>query len=337
MSKQNKFRRFGQQASQEVGFGNTGSINQRLMNPDGSYNYTRVGLPWYETFNIFHFFITAPLSHFFFVVILWYTSINLVFTGLFYLTGVQHLTGMVYQNEFERFFEVYFFSAQTLTTVGYGRINPMGITSSSIASLEALVGLLSFAVFTGLVYARFAKPHASLIVSKNALVAPFNDKTALMFRFANKTKSNLMNMKVQVTLSIIETDENGVENRKFFTPLSLERDSIVFFPSSWTIVHPIDTESPLYGMNWQDFKQAQPELMILTTGFDDTFDDNVHERHAYNISDMIWGAKFVKVFGTDDKGRPQVDLSKLDDFSEMPIEHLIGGNHHELGTETPVP
>ena len=332
MAKQNRFKRLTHQASQEVGFGNTSSVNQRLMNPDGSYNYTRVGLPWYETFNIFHFLITAPLSHFILVVMLWYSSMNLVFTGLYYMTGVQHLTGMVYQNEYDRFFEVYFFSAQTLTTVGYGRINPMGVVASSIASIEALVGLLSFAVFTGLVYARFAKPRASLMFSKNAVIAPFNDVTALMFRFANKTKSNLMNMKVQVTLSILVTDENGVENRKFFTPLSLERDNIVFFPSSWTIVHPIDTQSPVYGMNWQDLQQAQPELMILTTGFDDTFDDNVHERHAYNISDMVWGAKFVKVFGIDEAGRPQLDLSKLHSFDEMPIEHLIGGNDHELAT-----
>ena len=332
MAKQNRFKRLTHQTSQEVGFGNTSSVNQRLMNPDGSYNYTRVGLPWYETFNIFHFLITAPLSHFILVVMLWYSSMNLVFTGLYYMTGVQHLTGMVYQNEYDRFFEVYFFSAQTLTTVGYGRINPMGVVASSIASIEALVGLLSFAVFTGLVYARFAKPRASLMFSKNAVIAPFNDITALMFRFANKTKSNLMNMKVQVTLSILVTDDNGVENRKFFTPLSLERDSIVFFPSSWTIVHPIDTQSPVYGMNCQDLQQAQPELMILTTGFDDTFDDNVHERHAYNIGDMVWGAKFVKVFGIDEAGRPQLDLSKLHSFDEMPIEHLIGGNDHELAT-----
>ena len=337
MAKQNRFRRFGQQASQEVGFGNTSSMNQRLMNPDGSYNYVRIGLPWYESFNIYHYFITAPISHFILIVFLWYTLMNLIFTGLYYLVGVEKLTGMVFQNEAERFMEVYFFSAQTLTTVGYGRINPMGVMSSSVASLEALVGLLSFAVFTGLVYARFAKPKASLMFSRHAIVAPFNDITALMFRFANKTKSNLMNMKVQVTLTILEIDDNGIENRKFFTPLSLERDSIVFFPSSWTIVHPIDEASPLYGMTKETFMNAQPELLILISGFDDTFDDNVHERHSYDTNDMVWGAKFVKVFGTDDKGRPQVDLSKLDDFSEMPIEHLIGGNHHELGTETPVP
>lgn len=326
MAKQNRFRRFGQQASQEVGFGNTSSMNQRLMNPDGSYNYVRAGLPWYESFNIYHFFITTPISHFILIVFLWYTLMNLIFTGLYYVVGVEKLTGIVFQNETERFMEVYFFSAQTLTTVGYGRINPMGVMSSSVASLEALVGLLSFAVFTGLVYARFAKPKASLMFSQNAIVAPFNDMTALMFRFANKTKSNLMNMKVQVTLTILDIDDNGIENRKFFTPLSLERDSIVFFPSSWTIVHPIDEASPLYSMTKEAFMNAQPELLILISGFDDTFDDNVHERHSYDINDMVWGAKFVKVMGSDAEGRPTVNLGLLDKYDEVQVDYLLGGN-----------
>ena len=319
MAMQDRFKSFRKQASQEVGFGITTANNQRLMNSDGSYNYIKIGLPWYETFNIFHFFMSAPLSHFIIIVMAWYTLMNLIFTGFYYVIGVEHLTGLVYKNEWEHFMEVYFFSAQTLTTVGYGRINPMGFGASSIASIEALVGLLSFAVFTGLVYARFAKPKASFLFSKNAVIAPYNNITALMFRFANKTKSNLMNMKVQVTLSIVETDENGVENRKFFTPLSLERDSVIFFPSSWTIVHPIDDTSPLFGMNEDDFKKAQPELMILVTGFDDTFDANVHIRHAYDANDMEWGAKFVKIFGTAEDGRPQVNLGKLSNFDKMAI------------------
>lgn len=332
MAKQNRFKRFGQQASQEVGFGNTSSMNQRLMNPDGSYNYARIGLPWYESFNIYHFFITAPISHFILIVFLWYTLMNLFFTGLYYMAGVENLTGLVFKDETERFMEVYFFSAQTLTTVGYGRINPMGVMSSTVASLEALVGLLSFAVFTGLVYARFAKPKASLMFSKNAIVAPFNEVTALMFRFANKTKSNLMNMKVQVTLTILEIDDNGIENRKFFTPLSLERDNIVFFPSSWTIVHPIDEASPLYGMTKEAFINSQPELLILISGFDDTFDDNVHERHSYDINDMVWGAKFVKLMGSDEKGKPTVNLGLLDKYDEVQVDHLLGGNPPEIET-----
>jgi inward rectifier potassium channel len=319
MSKLRRFQSFRRQASQEVGFGITPVNNQRLMNADGTYNYVRVGLPWYESFNIFHFLMTVSLSHFILIVFAWYSVINFFFTALYYWIGAENLTGMIFKTEWERFTEVYFFSAQTLTTVGYGRINPMGLAASSLASIEALIGLLSFAVFTGLVYARFAKPKASFMFSEKALISPFNDITGLMFRFANKTTSNLMNMKIHVTLSILEVDDNGIENRKFYTPLSLERDSLIFFPSSWTIVHPIDDTSPLYGMNEEDFVKAQPELMILISGFDDTFDADIHDRHAYDVSDMEWGAKFVKIFGTMEDGRPQVDLSKLNVFDKMPI------------------
>ena len=323
MAKRTHFNSLRKQESQEVGFGKTENAQQRLMNPDGTYNYVRVGLPWYESFNFYHFLINSSWAKFFLVVLVWYTVINFIFTGLYYWGGVENLAGMVYKTDLEHFMEVYFFSAQTLTTVGYGRVNPMGITAGAVATFEALVGLLSFALFTGLLYARFAKPNAVLMFSKNAVFAPFNTGVALMFRFANQLNSNLMNMKVQITLSLVEVDEQDNPNRKFYTPLNLERDSVIFFPSSWTIVHPIDDTSPLYGMTWEDVNRAQPELLILVSGFDETFDENIHSRHSYTVGDMIWGAKFVKLFGSTDAGRPMVDLGKLDVFEKMPIDHLV--------------
>lgn len=313
--------------SQEVGFGKTENAQQRLMNPDGSYNFVRAGLPWYESFNFYHFLISSTWLKFFLIVVVWYASMNIIFTGLYYAVGIQHLTGMVFSTPYEHFMEVYFFSAQTLTTVGYGRINPMGISASGVASFEALVGLMSFALFTGLLYARFSKPNAVLMFSKNAVFAPFNNSIALMFRVANKLNSNLMNMKVQITLSLIETDEMGNMNRKFYTPLSLERDSVIFFPSSWTIVHPIDDTSPLYGMNWEEIQKTQPEILILVSGFDETFDENVHTRYSYDLTDMVWGAKFIKVLGATSEGTPLVDLGKIDDFEILAIDHLFVSMH----------
>lgn len=311
--------------SQEVGFGKTENAQQRLMNPDGSYNFVRVGLPWYESFNFYHFLISSSWTKFFLIVVVWYTAMNFIFTGLYYCVGVQQLTGMVFTTPFEHFMEVYFFSAQTLTTVGYGRINPMGIPASGVASFEALVGLMSFALFTGLLYARFSKPNAVLMFSKNAIFAPFNTGIALMFRVANKLNSNLMNMKVQITLSLIEGDEMGNMNRKFYTPLNLERDSVIFFPTSWTIVHPIEDTSPLYGMTWADIEKTQPEILILVSGFDETFDENVHTRYSYSLTDMVWGAKFTKVLGANSEGKPLVDLGKINDFDSVSIEHLLSG------------
>jgi inward rectifier potassium channel len=311
------------QQSQEVGFGKTENALQRLMNPDGSYNFVRVGLPWYESFNFYHYLISSSWFSFFLIVVLWYTIVNFIFTGLYYMVGAQHLGGMIFKTAYEQFMEVYFFSAQTLTTVGYGRINPVGVQASAVASFEALVGLLSFALFTGLLYARFSKPNAVLMFSKNAVFAPFNTGIALMFRVANKLNSNLMNMKVQITLSLIEYDAQGNSNRKFYTPLNLERDYVIFFPSSWTIVHPIDDTSPLYGMTWEDVQKTQPEILILISGFDETFDENVHSRYSYSLTDMVWGAKFIKILGANSEGRPLVDLGKIDSFDVVPIDHLL--------------
>ena len=177
-----------QQQSKELGFGATDARQRRLINSDGTYNYKRVGLPFYANFNVFHFLITAKWLRLMIIIVLWYSIVNVLFVGLYYMVGVEQLTGMVFKNEMEKFWEVYFFSAQTLTTVGYGRINPLGIAGSTIASFEALVGLMSFAIITGILYARFSKAPSILIYSKKAIVAPFHwqgqEITALMFRIA---------------------------------------------------------------------------------------------------------------------------------------------------------
>jgi inward rectifier potassium channel len=324
MAKNSRFSLRRHQESKEVGFGKTDNTQARLMNRDGSYNFTQTGVAWYETFNFYHFLSTCSWGRFMLVVLVWYSFMNLIFTGLYFSACSTHLTGLIYTNSWEKFMEVYFFSAQTLTTVGYGRINPIGPMASSIASLEALVGLMSFAVITGLLYARFAKPKAPILYSDNALFAPYFNGIALMFRVANRFSSSLMNMKVQITLAIMEPDEHGVSVRKFYTPLHLERDFVIFFPSSWTLVHPIDEESPLFGLTWEDIKEAQPELMILVSGFDETLGVNVHSRQSYLLDEMVWGAKFVKILDTNTSGKALLNLGRFHDFDLMPVESLVG-------------
>jgi inward rectifier potassium channel len=312
------------QQSREMGFGRTEKSQTRLINRDGSYNFERKGLSWRETFRFYHFLIGASLGRFILSIFLFYLCANLLFTGLYFAFCADSLAGMIYNTPLEKFGEVYFFSAQTLTTVGYGRINPTGFAASSIASLEALVGLMSFAVFTGLIYARFSKPKPSLMFSEKAVVAPYRDITALMFRVANKYNSNLMNMNAQITFSVIEKNEQGVENRNFYGA-KLERSTITFLPSSWTIVHPIDEESLFFGVDSEKFKTLQPEIMILMNGFDESFNQVVHMRQSYALEDMFWGAKFSKIFSTDDKrGVAVVDLGNLSTFEPVSIDALVG-------------
>ncbi len=318
-----------QQESKELGFGATDARQRRLINPDGTYNYKRKGLPFYQTFNVFHFLITAKWLRLMLIILLWYTTVNMFFVGVYYAIGVDGLTGMVYQTDMDKFWEVYFFSAQTLTTVGYGRLNPMSFSASALASFEALVGLMSFALITGILYARFSKAPSILIFSKKAVVGPFifqgQEITGLMFRIANAYNTSLMNMKAQVTLSILDCDTLDASGRptRRFIPIGLERDTITFFPSSWTIVHPIDENSPFYGMNQADFQKSMPELMILMSGFDETFDQNVFIRYSYSIDEIEWGAKFIKIFGFDTEGQAVVDLGNLDTFEKKEIDELI--------------
>jgi inward rectifier potassium channel len=301
------------QNPREFGFGKTDVRQQRLLNKDGSYNFLRLGLSRADSFNLFHHLTKMSWARFILVVFTFYTTTNLLFTALYYLVGTEQLQGKIYHNESERFAEVFFFSSQTLTTVGYGRINPIGVWASSIASFEALIGLMTFALITGLLYGRFSKPRPSIKFSEKALIAPFHDGIAFMFRMANTMESNLMNLSVQIGLGINEND-----SRSFYA-LTLERDNVLFFPSSWTIVHPIDEHSPLYGLTEAEFMEAHPEFLILVSGFDDTFDQTVLVRFSYADDDLIWGAKFVKIVGMTDDGYPTVDLSRIGDFDRVTL------------------
>jgi inward rectifier potassium channel len=318
-----------QQQGKELGFGATDARQRRLINPDGTYNYVRKGLPFYQTFNVFHFLITASWLQLMFVIVLWYSIVNAIFVGVYYMVGIHELTGMSYDSPSKEFWEVYFFSAQTLTTVGYGRINPIGVSASAVASFEALVGLMSFSIITGILYARFSKAPSILIFSKKAVVAPFtfqgHEITGLMFRIANAYNSSLMNMKATVSVSVLDFDSldaSGQPIRRFMA-LSLERDTITFFPSSWTVVHPIDENSPFYGMNQADFEKSLPEVMILMSGFDETFDQNIFSRYSYALDEIEWGAKFIKIFGFDTEGQAIINLGQINDFEKKAIDHLV--------------
>jgi inward rectifier potassium channel len=315
------------QTSRELGFGTTDVRQRRLINKDGSYNFVRLGIPFYETFNVYHYLLSASWAKLILIIIGWYSVFNFLFVGLYYAFCPSQITGMVFTNEWERFWEIYFFSAQTLTTVGYGRINPMGITASAIASLEALTGLMSFALITGLLFARFAKSPGRLLFAEKAVIAPFTwngqEIPAFMFRTANPYKTNLMNLKAQITVSLVEkVDENGAEQRRFY-PLTLERNEINFFPSSWTLVHPIDEDSPIYGFKEEDLRRSSAEFMVLINAFDETFDQNTFVRYSYPADMIEWGAKYQRIFDFNENDQATVDLGRLGAFDKMQIAHLL--------------
>jgi inward rectifier potassium channel len=220
--------------------------------------------------------------------------------------GIDHISAE-HTFFFHDFLNSFFFSVQTFTTVGYGRLNPTGDIESFIAGIESLTGLMGFALATGLLYGRFSRPNAKIIYSKNAIIAPYKGINAFEFRIANARDNQLIEVDIQVMLSMNDKSK-GREGKRIFHNLQLERAKVTFFSLTWTIVHPIDNESPLNGMTEKELKEADAEFLILLKAFDDTFSQTVHSRSSYKYNEVIWGASFKSVYLDSPVGVSTIDM-----------------------------
>lgn len=298
---------------EDLGFGTKMTDRQtRLLTNNGNFNVKRVGQSFEAWLNLYNRLITIRWATFFVLVLIVYLILNLIFAGLYYLIGVEHLVGVDMTNARSQFWDAFFFSAQSLTTVGYGRIAPVGFAASFIAGLEALTGLMMFAIITGLLYGRFSRPNPRILFSRNAIIAPYLDTNALMFRMVNEKSNQIINLSVSLVFSKVE-EKNGVRNRQYYG-LTLERSKVNFFPTNWTIVHAITEDSPLYGETIESLAAADAEFMVATEGVDDTFADAVYKRHSYFYDELVWGAKFKPMLENNGDESYILDLRKIHDF-----------------------
>ena len=302
-----------------TGFGtNTNSTGGRFINKDGQPNVIKKGVGLMDRYSWYHTMLGMKRGKFLLLLFLIYISLNLVFAGIYYLIGIKHLAGVHTGSPLKDFSEVFFFSAQTFTTVGYGRISPVGFAASAVSTFEAFLGLLSFAIATGLFYGRFARPRAFIRFSDNALIAPFKNGTAFMFRLTPFKNNSLSEVEVKLTLAITN-EENGKLFDKFYD-LELEFAKINGLALSWTIVHPIDEKSPFYGLSKEDIANTDMEIMVFIKAFDQVFSNSVITRTSYVSSEIVWGAKFKMMYHpSQDKNKTILDISKLNDFEEMPL------------------
>ena len=309
------------QINNETGLGtNTALGGGRFFNKNGVANVELRGLPFWQRLNLFHTMLTMKRWKFLLSIMLFFILINLLFASLYLLIGIEHLNGMVAETIGEKFGEAFFFSAQTFTTVGYGRINPVGFMTSFIASFEALTGLMSFALMTGLLYGRFARPRSFIRYSKNALFAPFGEGVALMFRMVPYTKNYLVNVEVKVTMAM-KVLEDGVRKNKFYNvPLDIAKASTM--TANWTLVHPLNEDSPIFQFSKEDMSNAEVELLIFVQGFDESFSNTVISKASYTFDEFVFGAKFVPMYHPNETNDKTIlHLDKLDLFSpiELPI------------------
>jgi len=297
----------------DLGFGLQPVIkNQPLINKDGSPNVRRIGSSFFNTANNYHTLITMSWTRFWLLVMSCYLVINIIFAFIYNAFGVSRLDGTSGNTPFTHFMDAFFFSAQTISTVGYGHIYPKGMYANTVAALESTLGLLAFALATGLLYGRFSRPSAKIAYSKNLLVAPYLENSrGIMFRLVNLRRNILIDLEIEIIFSFNEI-VGGKTIRRFY-PLELERRKVSVLTTSWTIVHPLDDNSPLKDMTKEDIENTEASFAVLLKAFDDTFSQTVNSRTSYQHNEIIWGAKFKPVFERDDDGRIVLDLSKISD------------------------
>jgi len=299
----------------DLGLGTKDSSGSyRALNKDGSFNVKKINVPFFERINFFHSLISMSWAHFFILVILSYFIVNILFASIYMVIGVEHLTGIDGVSNLDKFIGAFFFSAQTITTLGYGRVAPLGILANSIAAIESLLGLLAFALATGMLYGRFSKPMARIKYSEHAVVAPYQNINGFMFRMLNPSSNQLLEVEVTVTLSM----QRGNTALRDFHLLDLERPKVVFMPYSWTIVHPINNDSPLYELTADEILKKDAEFIIMVKAFDESFSQTVYSRSSYKASELKWGEKFVYILKQENNGIA-VDVSRIDETEKIEL------------------
>jgi len=309
---------FVKEQDRDLGFGSVvaEASRQRFLNRDGSFNVQRSGLTVVRSLNLYHYLLSMSWSAFLGLVLLLFFVSNLIFGTVYAVLGPAALIDTSGAPFASLFVTGFFFSVQTFATIGYGTIHPVGIVPNLVVTVESYYSLLANALVTGLVFARFARPTAKIVLSTVAVIAPYKDITAFMFRIVNGRNNQLIEVKAQVIAARIKNGDDKIARK--FDVLDLERKSVTFFPLTWTIVHPIDENSPLFGLSERDLQNSDAEFLILLTATDETFATTVHQRSSYKPSEVRYGYKFVSIYNEMKTGEPiSIDIRKLSEIEKV--------------------
>lgn len=291
------FRREHTPRENDLGFGTKviGS-NGRLINKDGTFNIIRTG---YNGNSPYQWLVEMSWYEFTFIIFIFYVTVNAMFALILVAIGADSLSGVESSSFLEDFSNCFFFCIQTFTTVGYGAISPQNWIADIIASICALIGLIFAALSTGIFFARFSKPQAKLLFSDNAIIAPYQNGTSLQFRIANTRNNKIINLQAQMAMTWIEEFQGS--KRRRFALMEMERTKISMLPLNWTIVHPIDKDSPLWGKTAEDLERVDTEFIILIEGYDETFAQNIHASSSYMAEEVVWDVKFAPMYWPEEQ------------------------------------
>lgn len=292
---------------------NNYGMQSKIIKSNGTLNFRVKGIPYFKTLEIHNILLTLNWFKFVLVVFCFYVFTNTIFTVLYIITDAAGLSGIEGPASLKFFFKVFYFSAQTLCTGYFTDTIPISIRTTSLAAIEAVVGLFLFALITGLLYARFAKPTSKILFSDKILIGPYKQGNALMVRIANIKKNQLLKVSAEVIL-LLRIEMDGIIKNMFYA-LKLEQETIGMLLLTWTIVHPIDSESPLADLSVEDIAASNGEIIVVIEGSDDILSQNVFARTSFSANDIISNGQFEDITFTDKNNILNIDISKMNQYT----------------------
>ena len=261
--------------------------------------------------DFYHGVLTVSWPLFFLELLAAFIAVNLIFATLY--VGDP---GGIANARPGSFTDAFFFSVQTLGTLGYGVMAPKTLYANLLVTVESFSGILTIALFTGIIFARFSRPQARVVFSKVAVVTPFDGTPTLMFRAANQRGNSILDAEVHISLASQYTTREGVNMRRF-QELMLVRPRNPLFALSWTVMHTLDETSPLYGLDLAEMIERDMELVVMLSGTDETINDRIYARHSYVAEEILWHKRFVDVISVTPSGQRMVDLHHFHDTRDI--------------------
>lgn len=281
----------------------------RHRNEDGS-SLTLIGFDDRRFADVYHYLLTAPWPLLLLIVIGAFAAVNAVFAAAYLLDGG------IENARRGSFADAFFFSVQTMATIGYGKMTPASLFANALTTVEAVTGLIGLAVVTGIVFAKFSRPTARVRFSRVAVISKRDGVPSLMFRMANVRGNRIMEANIHVVFARQEKTLEGEEVRRFYD-LALSRYRNAIFVYSWTAIHPITDHSPLHGQSVESLADQDVEIIVSLTGLDETFSQTVHARHSYGLDEIKWGARLADILQRSADGIV-IDYSRFDETEPAP-------------------
>ncbi|AFY99681.1 ion channel [Calothrix sp. PCC 6303] len=279
----------------------------RIVRPDGGFNVVRKGLPSSYWGDLYHVLIRIQWHKFILLITCGYLVANALF-ALAYLCGGDGIENAKPGN----FFDAFFFSVQTMASIGYGAMYPKTYYANFLVTIESLLGLLGLAMATGLMFARISLPKARVMFSNVAVITPYDGVESLIFRVGNERQNWILEAQIRLTLVRTEVSKEGNIMRRFYD-MPLVRSNSPVFALSWMVMHQIDQASPLYGMNLEKIIENEVEILVTLTGIDETVSQTIHARHSFIAEEILWNMKFVDILSKQRDGKRCINYSHFHD------------------------